>query len=165
MALIFRNKFPWHLFALVVAGNFFVTIALAAEFYVAPNGTDTNPGTLQSPFATLSQARDAARSIIQKNPNEDATIWIRGGLYRLTETLVLDERDSRIRDRTTTFAAYHDEKPVFTSGVPINGWHRPISKPDGLPQVAQGKVWVADVPHKLPNGQPWHFRTQHLPIS
>ena len=41
------------LFALNAAG--------AADFYVAPNGDDTGPGTLAKPFASLQRARDAVR--------------------------------------------------------------------------------------------------------
>jgi len=40
------------LFLLVAA-----TAASAAEFYVAPNGDDGNPGTTERPFATLGRAR------------------------------------------------------------------------------------------------------------
>jgi tetratricopeptide (TPR) repeat protein len=37
--------------------------APAVEFYVAPDGDDTNPGTWQRPFATLQRARDAIRAL------------------------------------------------------------------------------------------------------
>ena len=32
-----------------------------ADFYVAAEGKDTNPGTAAAPFATLARARDAVR--------------------------------------------------------------------------------------------------------
>ncbi|MBT3291511.1 MAG: hypothetical protein HN380_29470, partial [Victivallales bacterium] len=35
---------------------------LHAAFYVAPNGSDANPGTEAKPFATLIRARDAVRT-------------------------------------------------------------------------------------------------------
>ena len=38
--------------------------AAAAEFYVAADGDDTNPGTEAQPFATVGKARDAVRSLI-----------------------------------------------------------------------------------------------------
>src|ERR1035437_3676244 len=40
--------------------------ANAAEFYVAPNGRDENPGTKGQPFATLQRARDEIRKLIAK---------------------------------------------------------------------------------------------------
>ena len=35
--------------------------AVAADFYVAPDGDDANPGTAEKPFATLARARNAVR--------------------------------------------------------------------------------------------------------
>ena len=40
------------------------------EFYIAINGCDTNPGTQDAPFATLSSARDAVRTLIAKGLTE-----------------------------------------------------------------------------------------------
>ena len=37
----------------------------AAEFHVAPEGLDTNPGTAAAPFATLARARSAVRGKIK----------------------------------------------------------------------------------------------------
>jgi MYXO-CTERM domain-containing protein len=57
--------------SLFLAGN-----AVAAEYYVSPTGSDSNPGTKDSPFATL-----------QKGANTVAagdTVWIRGGTYKIT---------------------------------------------------------------------------------
>ena len=34
----------------------------AADFHVAPRGSDANPGTEAQPFATLQRARDAVRA-------------------------------------------------------------------------------------------------------
>lgn len=50
-----------------------IGVVQAATYYVAPNGANTNPGTLVSPFATLQKAHDVA------NPGD--TIYMRGGNY------------------------------------------------------------------------------------
>ena len=42
--------------------------AHAAEFHVAPSGSDDNPGTQAAPFATLERARDAVRTLKAKGP-------------------------------------------------------------------------------------------------
>ncbi|MDH7504119.1 MAG: hypothetical protein QHJ82_15585, partial [Verrucomicrobiota bacterium] len=34
-----------------------------ADFHVSPAGSDSNPGTASSPFATLERARDAVREL------------------------------------------------------------------------------------------------------
>jgi len=36
----------------------------AAEFFVSPNGSDSNPGSKVKPFATLEKARDAKQNLV-----------------------------------------------------------------------------------------------------
>ena len=38
--------------------------AVGPDFYVARNGSDDNPGTIEKPFATIARARDAVRPMI-----------------------------------------------------------------------------------------------------
>ncbi|MBU0608590.1 MAG: hypothetical protein KKI08_11945, partial [Armatimonadetes bacterium] len=63
----------------------------AAEFFVAPNGSDENPGTQAKPFATLEHARDVLRGLRAegKLPAGDVTVFLRGGTYVLPGTLEL----------------------------------------------------------------------------
>ena len=69
-------------------------------FYVAPDGSDSGDGSLTSPFATLSAARDAVRKV-SGSASGDITVYLRGGDYRLTEPVVFDTRDYRApRDGT-----------------------------------------------------------------
>ena len=83
------------LFAAVLASGH----AQAAEFHVAPNGSDSNPGTVDKPFATLEKARDAAREVRGqrsevRGQNGEITIILSAGTYRLTKTFELNEQDS-----------------------------------------------------------------------
>jgi hypothetical protein len=57
-------------------GSFAARNALATEYYVAPTGSDSNPGTKDSPFATLQKGADTAVA--------GDTVWIRGGTYKIT---------------------------------------------------------------------------------
>lgn len=114
-----------------------------ADFVVAPDGSDRNPGTLEQPFATLARARDAVRALGQ--PDRDVTVLVRGGEYRLAETVVFGLADGAAEGRTITYAAYPGERPVFGSGQPVTDWQRLENPPDFLPEAARGKVWVADV--------------------
>ncbi len=66
--------------------------AHAAEFYVAPDGDDANPGTEQKPFASLERARDAVRAIDSREGG--VTVWLRGGVYERSQTFELSEPDS-----------------------------------------------------------------------
>jgi hypothetical protein len=65
------------LFGLVFGlGLFAAKQALATEYYVAPTGSDSNPGTQASPFATLQKGADTAVA--------GDTVWLRGGTYKTT---------------------------------------------------------------------------------
>ena len=45
----------------------------AADFYIAPNGKDSNPGTQAAPFATLAKARDSVRKKVACIPTSAPT--------------------------------------------------------------------------------------------
>ncbi|MDC0683025.1 right-handed parallel beta-helix repeat-containing protein [Sorangium atrum] len=87
------------LFVLLAAGY-----ARAAEYYVAPDGGDSNRGTMDQPFATLSKANGAAAA--------GDTIWVRGGIYYITTQLVLSRGGTSDTNRTKIWA-YPGEKPVL----------------------------------------------------
>ena len=118
---------------------------VSGEFYVAPNGSDANPGTKQKPFVSLAHARDAVRKFKTANPKEDVTVLLRGGVYPLQETVVFTLADSGGPDQRITYAAYPGEKPIICSDVSITGWKKLETYPNQMPQAARGKVWVADV--------------------
>ncbi len=61
---------------LVGVGFFAARDALAAEYYVSPTGSDSNPGTLAAPFATIQKGADTAVA--------GDTVWLRGGTYAIT---------------------------------------------------------------------------------
>ncbi|WP_437291910.1 right-handed parallel beta-helix repeat-containing protein [Sorangium sp. So ce406] len=87
------------LFVLLATGY-----ARAAEHYVAPDGSDSNRGTMLQPFATLSKANSAAAA--------GDTIWVRGGTYYITGQLVLSRSGTSDTNRTKIWA-YPGEKPVL----------------------------------------------------
>ena len=127
-------------------------LANSADFYVATDGNDSWSGRLDTPnaaktdgpFATLERARDAVRDL-SKNVNRDVTVFIRGGTYRLTKTVVFSLEDSAKNSHTATYAAYPSERPVFSSGQPVRGWRRLDEPPKQLPATSRGRVWIADV--------------------
>ena len=91
--------------ALALAGG----IASAATYYVATDGSDSNPGTLAQPFATLEKARDTATA--------GDTVYLRDGTYLRTNTFTLGYTNSGV-----TYAAYPGETPVLVGGLPLTGW-------------------------------------------
>ncbi|MEX0320934.1 MAG: right-handed parallel beta-helix repeat-containing protein [Puniceicoccaceae bacterium] len=123
-----------------------------ADFYISPDGSDAWSGKLSAPnsqgfdgpFATLERARDAVRAL-KKNKAGNILVLVRGGRYELSEPVVFGVEDGGSGSQTITYAAYPAEEPVFSSGRKIDGW-RPAPKDlPGLPEMARGKVQVADV--------------------
>jgi hypothetical protein len=80
----------------------------AGEFYVSPTGSDTNAGTLASPFATLTRGQQAASA--------GDTVWIRGGQYTFSGTTadigVLFNK-SGTANNPIKYWAYPGETPAF----------------------------------------------------
>ena len=134
-----------------------------ADFYVAPNGDDSRPGTEVEPFATLAKARDAVRRLKARGPQRDILVCIRGGVYRLQETVVFSVKDSAAQGHTITYAAAPGERPVISTGVEITGWKKADGPLPGLPSSARGKVWVADVPKGLGRFNTLHDAGKMLP--
>jgi MYXO-CTERM domain-containing protein len=70
------KRYSWLLWLVAGLGLFVARNALAAEYYVATTGSDSNPGTLAAPFATFQKGADTAVA--------GDTVWIRGGTYKIT---------------------------------------------------------------------------------
>lgn len=107
--LLLRHLLPLAAIAIVA------TTAAAASWYVAPNGDDAAPGTLDRPFATVARAQDSA------DPGD--TVVLRGGTYQLKESQIARSQGifasvivlhkSGTPERPITYRAYENEKPVF----------------------------------------------------
>ena len=79
------------------------------DFYVAVDGLDSNPGTIEQPFRSIAMA---ARKL-----QAGDTCWIRGGVYR--ETIKLT--DSGHKDRAITFARYKNERVIVDGSDLVPG--------------------------------------------
>ncbi len=91
-----------------------VCLCNAQPYYVAPAGSDANPGTLDKPFATLQRAQQAVR---QKHGD----VFLRGGTYYLSAPLVFTAEDSGTKDAPVVFQNYKDERPVISGGIRLDG--------------------------------------------
>ena len=112
-----------------------VAFAAEADFFVAPDGSDANSGTEQTPFATIARARDAVRGLIAKGLTRDVTVVVRGGTYRVTEPIEFGPVDGGSKEFSVTYAAAAGEKPVISGGRRIAGW-----------LVSDLGTWTAQVP-------------------
>jgi MYXO-CTERM domain-containing protein len=87
-------------FSVLLAGMY----APAAEYYVSPTGSDSNPGTQASPFATLTKGNGTAAA--------GDTIWMRGGTYNTTGQITLSKSGTSDTNRTKIWA-YPGEVPII----------------------------------------------------
>jgi hypothetical protein len=95
---------------------------IRANFYIAVNGDDANPGTEEKPFATLARARDAARELERETP---ITVLVRGGTYYLDEPLVFGAQDA-----PAIYAAYPGELVTISGGRKLDCDWKPYK--DGI---------------------------------
>ena len=122
----------------------------SVTFFVSPKGSDSNPGTIKKPFASLAKARDEIRkmkSIGSGLPIGGVTVYLRGGTYKMKEPLELTKADSGKYGAPVVYSAWKDEKPVFDGGFKVRKFRkvRDDATLNRLPQEARGKVYVADL--------------------
>jgi len=145
-------------FVLIVFLIFCSISTQAAEIYVAKNGSDNNPGTLEKPLATLNMALRHARELRRlHDPSVKGGIIIKiaKGVYQLSEPIFIRPEDSGTADSPTIIEGALDGEAVLSGGLVIGEW-RKAANVVGLPAAAGGKVWVADAP--VIAGNPLLFR-------
>lgn len=82
--------------------------ALAATYYVAPSGSDSNAGTQSAPFASLTKAQSVAAS--------GDTVYIRAGTFKTFSIAASDTNYNyvhRLSKSGIKYIAYPGETPVF----------------------------------------------------
>jgi hypothetical protein len=124
---------------------FACSAALSQTLFVSPHGSDSNPGTKEKPFATIGRAKSFVRNELQEKAGF-ITVYLRGGTYRLKQTLVFSAEDSAADGFSISYKSYADERPVISSGVEVSGWQKCDEEPSHLPQAAKGRLWIADFP-------------------
>ena len=101
------------------------------EFYVAPDGADTNPGTQPQPFRTLARARDAIRAV-SPQMTTDIVVYLRGGTYPVSGPVEFGAADSGRNGFNVVYRAYANEAPTISGGTKVTGW-----------SLDHGNVWRA----------------------
>lgn len=129
----------------------FVSASFARDYYVAPDGNDANPGTIEKPFATLEKARDTIRhSKAEALAGGGITVYMRQGSYFRTQSFSLTEQDSGAPGKPITYRAHPGEEARLIGGraVPA-GAFVPVAPTDAaytrLDASAQGKCLTADL--------------------
>jgi uncharacterized repeat protein (TIGR02059 family) len=94
------------------------TVVSATNYYISPNGNDSNSGTIDSPFFTLNKAW----SVVQAGD----IIYVRGGVYRFSSRQTLSGKSGTSSNMIKIWA-YPGEKPVFTKSSSFTTPSWPVS--------------------------------------
>ena len=96
------------------------TAESAHTFYVSPNGSDSNDGSLSAPWQTLNGAR------INVRPHLDGyghiVVNLMTGHYQLSSTVVYSLLDSGSANQTISYQAMQGHSPTFSSLQELTGW-------------------------------------------
>ena len=114
------------------------TRQVKADFSISPNGSDSNPGTYEKPFATVTRARNAVRTMISAGLNEDVTVIIRGGMYYTEESLAFGPEDSGNSEYSITYRAYPGERVSLVGGMVITKW-----------KIFRDNIWETNIPEGI----------------
>ncbi len=98
-----------------------VSNSICRDYFVSPQGSDKNKGTLEKPFKTLPKAMKEVRKFAGQ---EAVTVYLRGGVYTINETLIFGSEDGGIDGKPVVYTAYNDEKPIISGGEVIDEWEK-----------------------------------------
>ncbi len=150
------NRLPQCLLVLLLFTGF---PAWAVDIFIATNGSDLNDGSREKPLASVAAALRKAREMRRLNDaaiTNGIHIILKGGVYRLYEPVIIRPEDAGTAASPTIIEAAPGELPVLSGGFQVISWQRPAKNVTGLPAIAEGKVWVADIP--LTGGRLSEFR-------
>jgi hypothetical protein len=103
---------------------------LSSSWFVAPTGSDQNPGTLNAPFQTIQHAASLAQ------PGDQ--VEIRAGVYHETVT----PANSGTAGAPIAFEAYNNEQVIISGADPVSGW-----------SSYSGSIYQASMPWTLGEGK------------
>lgn len=112
---------------IIIAG-----VVLRADVIISPDGSDSNPGTIDQPVQTLEQARAILRM------QGGGTAWLRGGEYYRTTSFVLGPPDS-----STIWRSWPGEEAYLIGGKKI-GSFEPSSAGPGIYQTSLPAQGIRD---------------------
>jgi hypothetical protein len=123
-----------------------------AEFFVAPGGRDSDPGTEDQPFATLERAQATVRELKSSSglPADGVAVTIRGGIYERSATLTLTSQDSGEPGKPIVYRASSGEQVRLVGGRVLDpAWFAEVTSASTVwPRVdaaARGKLVQVDL--------------------
>ncbi len=117
----------------------------ARTWFVAPQGDDTAPGSFEQPFASLNKAVDVV------SPGD--TIFLRGGVYMLTQTVRVKAKQNAREDARIYCWAYQEAGKA--PEVPILDGSR-------IPSTSVNEFKMSRCIYHNHEANYWHYKGLHL---
>lgn len=107
------------------------------QVFVSPDGNDAADGLAErvtdksGPVRSLERARDVVRDVRRRDggPHAVVEVIIGAGIYRLSQPLILEGRDSGAPGAPVIYRAAAGADARISGGVPVTGW---VPAPGGL---------------------------------
>jgi len=129
-----------------------------ADVYVAVDGNDKNPGTLDKPLATLEGARNKVREL-KKTAKDEIVVAFKAGEYESPDNLTFTPEDTGTAEVPITYRVYGDGDVIFNGGFTVKANEFvPITDEDAkkFPTDATPYIKKADLTGKLPETPTLH---------
>ena len=115
--------------------------------FIATNGSDANPGTLEKPFASVRRAQEEIRRLRSEKPNETLGIVFRGGIYYLEEPIRLTPEDGGSESGPVVYRPHAGEQVILSGGRAIGTFKQtaPNRWETTIPEVAAGDWYFSQL--------------------
>ena len=98
------------------------TVPSDGDYFISPDGDDSNPGTYEKPFRTIEKARDTIKHGIENGQSRDFVVYIRGGkYYRDTPLMFLPEHSGK-DGFDIVYRNFPGETPEIIGGRVVSNW-------------------------------------------
>lgn len=126
---------------LLTAGVFAAENTDTLTLFVSASAEAGGDGSIDHPFNTVDQARNAIRELKKNNnyPAKGVTVYLREGQYRYTFELTAE--DSGTSDGPIVYSAYNGEEVSFVGGAELQLSDLSVTADSRIPSEAQGKVY------------------------
>ena len=117
-----------------------------ADFYVSTDGSDSNDGSFERPFASFGKAVEAVREL-KKTKKDGITVAFKAGSYGPL-SVELTEEDSGDENGRITYCKYGDGDVVFSGGFDVGSddfsdlddRDRRLFSPDAAPKIKKADI-------------------------
>jgi hypothetical protein len=96
--------------------------------FVSPDGDDLAKGSKGDPLRTWEGALLRVRALRAEGMKGGISVYFRGGKYPMSKTIELTKEDSGSKDFPIVYAAYKNEKPIFSSGFEIDDFEEVVDQ-------------------------------------